>query len=107
MIPGFRTGCKVAVLDKTGKYLEYTPVFPHTGAEKKEKAKTIVLSLLKKHNIELIAIGNGTAGRETDQFISEILTDLEVKPVKVLVTKQVLLCILPALLLLKSFLNWT
>ena len=85
--PGFRTGCKIAVLDKTGKYMAYTPIFPHTGAEKKEKAKKIVVDLIKKHKIELIAIGNGTAGRETDQFISDVLTGLEEKPVKVLVNE--------------------
>lgn len=85
--PGFRTGCKVAVLDKTGKFMAYTPIFPHTGAEKREKAKEIVVDLLKKHDIELIAIGNGTAGRETDQFVTEILSGLEQKPVKVLVNE--------------------
>ena len=85
--PGFRTGCKVAVLDKTGKYLAYTPIFPHTGAEKKEKAKQVVLDFIKNHKIELIAIGNGTAGRETDQFISELITEIDEKPVKVLVNE--------------------
>ena len=85
--PGFRTGCKVAVLDKTGKYLEYTPVFPHTGSAKREEAKTTILNLLKKYEIELVAIGNGTAGRETDQFVSEIIAGLEKKPTKVLVNE--------------------
>ena len=85
--PGFRTGCKVAVLDRTGKYLEYTPVFPHTGAGKREEAKATILNLIKKYEIELIAIGNGTAGRETDQFITEIMGSLEKKPTKVLVNE--------------------
>ena len=85
--PGFRTGCKVAVLDRTGKYLEYTPVFPHSGAGKREEAKKIVLNLIKKYEVELVAIGNGTAGRETDQFITEIMKDLETKPTKVLVNE--------------------
>ena len=85
--PGFRTGCKVAVLDKTGKFIEYTPVFPHKGAAGKEKAKTILLDLVAKHKIELIAIGNGTAGRETDQFVTEIIASLPEKPVKVLVNE--------------------
>ena len=85
--PGFRTGCKVAVLDKTGKYLEYTPVFPHSGAGKREEAKKTVLKLIKKYEVELVAIGNGTAGRETDQFVTEIMKDLETKPTKVLVNE--------------------
>ncbi|MBX2819516.1 MAG: RNA-binding transcriptional accessory protein [Rhodothermaceae bacterium] len=85
--PGFRTGCKIAVLDRTGKYLEYTPVFPHSGAGKKEEAKKTVLNLIKKYEVELIAIGNGTAGRETDQFITEIMKDLETTPTKVLVNE--------------------
>ena len=85
--PGFRTGCKVAVLDRTGKYLEYTPVFPHSGAAKKETAKTTILEMIKKYNIELVAIGNGTAGRETDQFITEILAGLDKPPIKVLVNE--------------------
>jgi len=85
--PGFRTGCKVAVLDRTGKYLEYTPVFPHSGAGKREEAKKTVLNLIKKYEVELVAIGNGTAGRETDQFITEIMKDLETRPTKVLVNE--------------------
>ena len=85
--PGFRTGCKVAVLDRTGRFLEYTPVFPHTGAGKKEEAKKIVLTLIEKYKIELIAIGNGTAGRETDQFVSEVIGALKEKPTKVLVNE--------------------
>ena len=86
--PGFRTGCKVAVLDKTGKYLDYTPVFPHTGAEKKAKASATLLDLIQKYNIELIAIGNGTAGRETHQFVLETMAGLEQKPTTVLVNES-------------------
>lgn len=86
--PGFRTGCKVAVLDKTGKYIDYTPIFPHTGAGKREAAQKTLLELITKHNIELVAVGNGTAGRETDKFVSECIAKLEKKPTKVLVNES-------------------
>ncbi len=71
--PGFRTGCKVAVLDETGQFLEYQAVFPHQAAEQRLKAASTIKNLIEKFNIQLIAIGNGTAGRETDEFVAEIL----------------------------------
>lgn len=71
--PGFRTGCKVAALDKTGNFLEYAAIFPHDPQNQKEEAKKIILELVNKHKIELIAIGNGTAGRETEQFIRQVI----------------------------------
>jgi uncharacterized protein len=67
--PGFRTGCKVVCLDEQGKLLEYTAVFPHTGAGQAKEAEKTVKYLFEKHKIEAIAIGNGTAGRETEVFI--------------------------------------
>ena len=86
--PGFRTGCKVAVLDKTGKYLDYTPIFPHSGAAKQEAAKKTILKMVADHNVELIAIGNGTAGRETDKFVTDVLASMDKKPIKVLVNES-------------------
>lgn len=89
--PGFRTGCKVAVLSDTGKYLEYQAIFPHTGEAKRQQAIATVKDFISKHRIELIAIGNGTASRETDQFIGEVLTQIkqiDVKPVKVIVNES-------------------
>jgi len=68
--PGFRTGCKVACLDEQGKLLEDTAVYPHTGAGQALQAEKTVRHLFEKHNIEAIAIGNGTAGRETELFIN-------------------------------------
>jgi uncharacterized protein len=84
--PGFRTGCKVSVLDQTGKFLEYQAIFPHTG--KAEEAKRIVKQLIQKYQIELIAIGNGTAGRETDEFIGDLLKELDQRPIKVIVNES-------------------
>ncbi len=86
--PGFRTGCKVAVLDKTGKYIDYTPIFPHTGAAKREAAQKTLVELITRYNIELVAVGNGTAGRETDKFVSECIATLDKKPIKVLVNES-------------------
>jgi protein Tex len=86
--PGFRTGCKVAVLDQTGKFLEYQTIFPHQAANQRVQAGLTVKKLVEKHNVELIAIGNGTAGRETDEFVAEVLQSLERKPVKVMVNES-------------------
>ncbi|MEM9809372.1 MAG: helix-hairpin-helix domain-containing protein, partial [Cyanobacteria bacterium P01_D01_bin.56] len=84
--PGFRTGCKVAAIDGTGKFLEYKPIFPHTG--KQESAAKILLELIKRHNIQLIAIGNGTASRETDTFVASVIKELDPKPIKVMVNES-------------------
>ncbi len=86
--PGFRTGCKVAVLDQTGKFLEYQAVFPHQAAEQRAKAAKTVKNLIEKYKIELIAIGNGTASRETEEFVTQILETIERKPVKVMVNES-------------------
>lgn len=71
--PGFRTGCKLAAMDGTGRFMDYQAVFPHSSSAQKESAGNIIIALLQKHKIELIAIGNGTAGRETELFVREIL----------------------------------
>jgi len=86
--PGFRTGCKVAILDETGKFLEYQAVFPHTGAEKRREAAKILQNLMEKYNVELIAIGNGTASRETDEFVAEVMENMQRKPIKVMVNES-------------------
>ncbi len=86
--PGFRTGCKVAVLGETGKFLEYQAIFPHQSATQKQQATTTIKQLIQKYKIELIAIGNGTAGRETDEFITEVISTLEKKPIKVIVNES-------------------
>lgn len=70
--PGFRTGCKVVCLDEQGKLLEYTAIFPHTGAGQAAEAEKTTKHLFQKYNIEAIAIGNGTAGRETELFVNKL-----------------------------------
>jgi uncharacterized protein len=86
--PGFRTGCKVAVLDQTGKFLEYQTIFPHQAAGQRVQAGRTLATLIERYHVELIAIGNGTAGRETDEFVTEVLQDLQRKPVKVMVNES-------------------
>jgi len=70
--PGFRTGCKVVCLDEQGKLLANTTVYPHNGVAKAVEAAHEIQSLIEKHKIEAIAIGNGTAGRETEDFIRKL-----------------------------------
>ncbi len=67
--PGFRTGCKVVCLDRQGKLLHNTTIYPHTGAGQADKAKATVLKLCSQYQIEAISIGNGTAGRETETMV--------------------------------------
>lgn len=86
--PGFRTGCKVTAIDATGKFLEYAAIFPHTGEGRKEEAARTLRRMIEAHGIELIAIGNGTAGRETDAFVAEVLATMKRQPVKVMVNES-------------------
>ena len=85
--PGFRTGCKVAAVDRTGKLLEYETIHPHKSDAERAQAAETLKRLIEKHHIELIAIGNGTAGRETEAFVAEVLAQLEPKPIKVMVSE--------------------
>ncbi len=73
--PGYRTGCKVAVIDVTGKYLEGETIYPHAPQNHYMDAKSILRKLIQKYNVELIAIGNGTASRETEQLVAEIIRE--------------------------------
>lgn len=75
--PAYRTGCKLAVVDETGKMLEVTAIYPHPPKPDVEKSKSIIKSLLDKYPISIIAIGNGTASRETEQFIADVLKEVE------------------------------
>ncbi len=70
--PGFRTGCKVVCLDEQGKLLENNTIYPHTGAGKQLEAEHTILAMAARHRIEAIAIGNGTAGRETESFVRKL-----------------------------------
>ncbi|OLP19443.1 RNA-binding transcriptional accessory protein [Leptolyngbya sp. 'hensonii'] len=85
--PGFRTGCKVVVLDQTGKFLEYQTIFPHQGEGQRAQAGRTLITLIQRYQVELIAIGNGTAGRETEEFVREILKTLDRQPIAVMVNE--------------------
>lgn len=73
--PAFRSGCKLAVVDETGKLHEVSVIYPHPPKASKEKAKQKILDVLKKYPISIIAIGNGTASRETEKFIADCLKE--------------------------------
>lgn len=73
--PAFRTGCKLAVLDKTGKPLEIAVIYPTEPHLKIEESKKKVLELIDKYNIDIIAIGNGTASRESEAFIADVIKE--------------------------------
>jgi uncharacterized protein len=85
--PGFKSGCKLAVVDRAGRFVEYRTVFPHDAPEKRQDAANQLREIVEQHGIELIAIGNGTASRETDLFVTETVRDLPRKPVKVVVNE--------------------
>jgi protein Tex len=71
--PGLRTGVKVAVVDSTGKLLSHTTIFPHAPQKQWDQSLAVLLELCQEHNVDLISIGNGTASRETEQLIQELL----------------------------------
>ena len=71
--PAYRTGCKIAVIDSTGKLLDYTTIYPTEPQNDVEGAKKALLELIKKYNIGIIAIGNGTASRESESFVSDLI----------------------------------
>lgn len=77
--PAFRTGCKLAVLDKTGTVLDISVIYPHEPQNEKEKSKQHVLNLINKYNIDVIAIGNGTASRESEAFVSDLIKNTNTK----------------------------
>ncbi|MGE2835851.1 Tex family protein [Mycobacterium sp. SMC-4] len=74
--PGFRTGVKVAVVDGTGKVVDTATIYPHQPQKQWDAAKAVLAALVARHGVELIAVGNGTASRETDALATELITDI-------------------------------
>jgi uncharacterized protein len=74
--PGFRTGCKVALVDATGKFLGGTTIYPHEPKKQWDEAKAILIKLITQQGAEVIAIGNGTASRETEQLAAEVISEV-------------------------------
>jgi protein Tex len=85
--PGLRTGCKLAALSETGRFLEHSTIYPHTGGTKAEAAGAEMVKLVERHDCRLIAIGNGTGGRETEIFVKEALRKAGVKAETVMVNE--------------------
>ncbi len=75
--PAYRTGCKLAVIDETGKVMDISVIYPHPPVGKKEAARTKTIEILQRFNVEIVAIGNGTASRESEQFIADILKEMK------------------------------
>ncbi len=85
--PAYRTGCKIAVVDETGKVLDTTVIYPTPPQNKKEEAKRILKGLIQKHGVQVISIGNGTASRESEQFVAELLHELD-RPLSYMVVSE-------------------
>lgn len=77
--PAFRTGCKMSVVDSTGKVLNIDVIYPHDPQNKIDEAKVKIKDIIKKYNIDIIAIGNGTASRETEKLVADTIKELENK----------------------------
>lgn len=85
--PAYRTGCKIAVIDSTGKFLDYTTIYPTEPQNDIEGSKKVLLNLIKKYNIGIIAIGNGTASRESESFVSDVIKEADHEVVYVIVSE--------------------
>lgn len=85
--PAYRTGCKLAVLNPVGQNLEIAVIYPHEPVKKYEEAKKIVLDLIDKYKIDIIAIGNGTASRESEAFIADVIKDAKRKVEYIIVSE--------------------
>lgn len=85
--PAFRTGCKLAVVDPTGKVLDTVVIFPTAPQKKVAEAKKILKALIKKYGITLISVGNGTASRESEMVIAELISELDT-PVQYVITNE-------------------
>ena len=85
--PAYRTGCKLAVVDNTGKMLDIKVIYPHEPRNEKDKSKRILLDLIDKYNIDIIAIGNGTASRESEAFVASVIKEAKHKCEYILVSE--------------------
>ncbi|MDJ0288800.1 RNA-binding transcriptional accessory protein, partial [Bacillus altitudinis] len=75
--PGFRTGCKVAILDETGKFVENTTVYPTAPQNRIDETISTLKKLIKKHGVQVISLGNGTASRESEEVIAKMLKEIK------------------------------
>ncbi len=80
--PGFRTGCKVAIVDGTGKYLHSFTIYPHEPQRERERSKTLLAAAVERYGVDVITIGNGTASRETEEVVGEVVAGADQEPGK-------------------------
>lgn len=85
--PAYRTGCKLAVIDQTGKVLAIKVIYPHSGDRNYTNSKKELTALIEEHNVDIIAIGNGTASRESEQFVTDVVKDMN-RPVAYVIVNE-------------------
>jgi len=86
--PGFRTGCKVAVIDYTGKYLKGITIYPHPPQKQFYESKSQLRELIEEFDVNIIAIGNGTASRETEMLVSELISEMENETLQYIIVNE-------------------
>ncbi|MBQ6495221.1 MAG: RNA-binding transcriptional accessory protein [Bacilli bacterium] len=86
--PAFRTGCKLAVIDETSKILNISKIYPHEPHNKWDEAKNIIKDLIKRYNIDIIAVGNGTASRESEKLVAEVCQEYKDKKVEYIIVSE-------------------
>ena len=86
--PAFRTGCKLAVIDATSKILNISKIYPHEPHNKWDEAKKIIKNLIKKYNVDIIAVGNGTASRESEKLVAEVCQEYKDKKVEYIIVSE-------------------
>ena len=86
--PAFRTGCKLAVIDKASRVLNISKIYPHNPQNKWDEAKDIIKSLIKKYDIDIIAIGNGTASRESESLVAQVCNEYKDKKVEYIIVSE-------------------
>jgi len=86
--PAYRTGCKLAVIDGASRVLEITVIYPHEPKNKWDEAKNVIKALIKRYNIDIVAIGNGTASRESEKLVAEVISEIKDKEVKYIIVSE-------------------
>lgn len=85
--PAYRTGCKIAVVDKNGKLIDFTTVYPTKPQNKVDEAKKILKDMINKHSVDIISIGNGTASRESEQFVAMMISEIQ-RPISYVIVNE-------------------
>jgi len=86
--PAYRTGCKLAVIDPTSRILDISKIYPHEPHNKWDEAKSIIKNLIKKFNVDIIAVGNGTASRESEKLVAEVCQEYQDKKVEFIIVSE-------------------